>query len=140
MMMIVAIASSTRGSAAPEADTPTVTSPDVRPAQDQDEKRSLHSCGGRHGPVLANAYAERWARTVRAEITGRMLIAGPWHLRTVLDEYAAHYNEHRPHRGRNLRPLGADEITPAVNTDLATPKIRRRRVLGGLANEYERAA
>jgi transposase InsO family protein len=51
----------------------------------------------------ANAYAERWVRTVRAEVTDRMLIAGTRHLRAVLDEYAAHYNRHRPHRARNLR-------------------------------------
>ena len=88
----------------------------------------------------ANAYAERWVRTVRSEVTDRMLIAGPRHLRAVLDEYAAHYNEHRPHRARNLRPPGAAEMAPAVIADLATPKIRRRRVLGGLINEYERAA
>jgi putative transposase len=30
--------------------------------------------------------------TVRAEVTDRMLIAGPRHLRAVLDEYIAHYN------------------------------------------------
>jgi putative transposase len=43
----------------------------------------------------ANAYAERWVRTVRAEVTDRMLIAGLRHLRSVLDEYVAHYNRHR---------------------------------------------
>src|SRR5215467_7937321 len=52
----------------------------------------------------ANAHAERWVRTVRSEVTDRMLICGPRHLRMVLDEYAAHYNRHRPHRARNLRP------------------------------------
>ena len=88
----------------------------------------------------ANAHAERWVRTVRAEVTDRMLIAGPWHLRAVLHEYAVHYNEHRPHRARNLRPPGADDLTPAKVTDLATLKIRRRRVLGGLINEYQRVA
>ena len=59
----------------------------------------------------ANAYAERWVRTVRAEVTDRMLIAGPRHLRAVLDEYAAHYNRHRPHRARSLRPPDCDDIT-----------------------------
>jgi putative transposase len=51
-----------------------------------------------------------------------------------------HYNQHRPHRARNLSPPGAAEITPAVIADLAPPQIRRRRVLGGLINEYGRAA
>lgn len=88
----------------------------------------------------ANACAERWVRTARAEVTDRMLIAGPRHLHRVLDQYAAHYNEHRPHRARNLRPPGAAEITPAFIAGLTTPEIRRRRVLGGLINEYERAA
>ena len=46
----------------------------------------------------ANAYAERWVRTARAEVTDRMLIGGPRHLHMVLDEYAGHYNQHRPHR------------------------------------------
>jgi hypothetical protein len=40
----------------------------------------------------ANAYAERWVRTARAEVTDRMLITGPGHLRVVLDEYVARYN------------------------------------------------
>jgi len=88
----------------------------------------------------ANAHAERWVRTVRAEVTDRMLIAGPQHLRAALDEYAAHYNRHRPHRARNLRPPDSDDIAMAAITDLAAARIRRRRVLGGLINEYQRAA
>ena len=44
----------------------------------------------------ANAYAERRGRTVRAELTDRMLIIGPWHLRAVLDRYAVHYNQPAP--------------------------------------------
>jgi putative transposase len=88
----------------------------------------------------ANAYAQRWVRTARAEVTDRMLIAGPRHLHAVLDEYAWHYNQHRLHQARNLRPPGADETAPAFIADLAAPKIRRRRVIGELINEYERAA
>jgi putative transposase len=61
----------------------------------------------------ANAHAERWVRTDRAEVTDRMLIAGPRHLRSVLDEYAAHDNQHRPHRVRNLRPPDCDDSTTA---------------------------
>ena len=88
----------------------------------------------------SNAYAERWVRTVRAEVTDRMLITGPRHLHAVLDEYVGHYNEHRPHRSRDLRPPDYGSITMAKITDSTTAKTRRRRVLGGLINEYERAA
>jgi putative transposase len=88
----------------------------------------------------ANAYAERWVRTARAEVTDRMLIAGQRHLRAVLEEYATHYNQHRPHRARDLRPPDSGEITSTPVTDLATARIRRHKVLGGLIHEYERAA
>ncbi|GAA4632463.1 hypothetical protein GCM10023196_066020 [Actinoallomurus vinaceus] len=88
----------------------------------------------------SNACAERWVRTVRSEVTDRMLITGPRHLRAVLEQYVAHYNRHRPHQGRNLRPPdGGDGITAPV-TDLAPGRIRRRKVLGGLIHEYDRAA
>jgi putative transposase len=68
-----------------------------------------------------------------------MLIAGPRHLRAVLDEYVAHYNRHRPHQARNLRlPDHNDSITAPV-ADLAA-RIRRHKVLGGLIHECEQAA
>jgi hypothetical protein len=54
-----------------------------------------------------------------------MLIAGPRHLRAVLDEYVAHYNRHRPHRARNLRPPHCDDITIATPTDLTEARTRR---------------
>jgi putative transposase len=88
----------------------------------------------------ANAYAERWVRTARAEVTDRLLIAGSRHLRAVLNEYVAHYNRHRPHRARNLRPPDCADITTVAVTDLTTATIRRREVLGGLIHEYEKAA
>ena len=88
----------------------------------------------------ANAHAERWVRTVRAECTDRVLIVGPRHLRAVLDEYATHYNRHRPHRARNLRPPGAGDNAAAPVPHLAAARIRRCDILGGLIHEYKRAA
>jgi len=83
----------------------------------------------------ANAYAERFVRTVRAEVTDRMLIFSGRHMRTVLADYASHYNG-RPHRSRDLRPPRPDH--PVAH--LTKERIKRRPVLGGLINEYERAA
>jgi putative transposase len=49
-----------------------------------------------------NSYAERFVRTVRAECTGRMLIAGQRHLRAVMAEYIEHYNAGRSHQGHGM--------------------------------------
>ncbi len=84
----------------------------------------------------ANAYAERFVLTARTEVTDRMLIFGERHLRVVMTEYAAHYNGRRPHRSRELRPPRPDHPV----ADLSLERIKRRPVLGGLINEYERAA
>ncbi|MGH4009129.1 MAG: integrase core domain-containing protein [Pseudonocardiaceae bacterium] len=84
----------------------------------------------------ANCFAERFVRTVRAELTDRMLIFSQRHLRVVLAEYVRHYNGQRPHRARNLRP---PHPTHPV-ADLSHKRIKRRPILGGLINEYERAA
>ena len=84
----------------------------------------------------ANAYAERFVLTARTEITDRMLIFGERHLRTLLAQYESHYNGRRPHRSRQLRPPRPDHPV----ADLSKERIKRRPVLGGLINEYERAA
>jgi transposase InsO family protein len=84
----------------------------------------------------ANAYAERFVLTARTEITDRMLIFGAGHLRTILAEYETHYNGRRPHRSRRLRPPRPDHPV----ADLSHERIKRRPVLGGLINEYERVA
>ena len=73
-------------------------------------------------------------------MTDRKLITGPRHLHAIMDRYAVHYNQHRPHRALNLRPPSSAEGALAATTDLTTAKIRHRGVLGGLINKYEQAA
>jgi len=80
--------------------------------------------------------AERFVLTARTELADRILIFGERHLRTVLAQYSAHYNGRRPHRALRLQPPRPDHPVP----DLDRQRIRRRPVLGGLINEYERAA
>jgi len=46
----------------------------------------------------ANAYAERWVRTVRTECLDLLLIVSRGHLQQILRVYVQHYNRHRPHR------------------------------------------
>jgi transposase InsO family protein len=84
----------------------------------------------------ANCYAERFVLTARKEVTDRMLIFGERHLRTILAQYETHYNGRRPHRSRQLRPPRPDHPV----ADLSRKRIQRHPVLGGLINEYERAA
>jgi putative transposase len=84
----------------------------------------------------ANAVAERFVRTVRAECLDWLLILNRRHLERVLRVYADHYNRERPHRALELRPPEPDERRhrPPVG------EIRRRDRLGGLIHEYYRAA
>jgi putative transposase len=56
--------------------------------------------------------------------------------RAVLRTYAGHYNAHRPHQSRNQRPPDHDE---PVIVPFGT-RVRRRKVLGVVINEYDWAA
>jgi putative transposase len=91
-----------------------------------------------HTPVRApqaNACAERFVRTVRAECLDWLLIAGRSHLEHVLRTYTAHYNAERPHRALALVPPQAGN-TPARSN----AKVERHDLLGGLIHEYRAAA
>ncbi len=83
----------------------------------------------------ANAIAERFVRTVRAECLDWLLILNCRHLERALRVYVDHYNRERPHRSLALRPPEPDERRERAPND-----IRRRDRLGGLIHEYYRAA
>ncbi len=84
----------------------------------------------------ANAIAERFVRTVRAECLDWLLILSRRHLEGVLRVYVDHYNRERPHRALELRPPELDERRERSPEG----EIRRRDQLGGLIHEYERQA
>jgi putative transposase len=87
----------------------------------------------------ANAYAERWVRTVRTECLDWVLVWNRRHLERVLDHYVRHYNTARPHRGIDHDvPVPAAEPPPARIEQL--PRVERTDVLGGLIHEYRHAA
>ncbi len=87
----------------------------------------------------ANAYVERWVRTVRAECLDWMLIVGRRHLEQVLGVYVEHYNRHRPHRALGLQAPDSPAGLTVVAQD-QQGRIRRHDLFGGLLHQYQRAA
>jgi putative transposase len=87
-----------------------------------------------------NAYAERFVRTVRAECTDRMLIAGEQHLRAILTEYIGHYNTGRSHQGEGMGLRAPDDDPDVIVFPIPATRIQRRARLAGLINEYRQAA
>jgi len=87
-----------------------------------------------------NAICERLIGTLRQELLDRILIMNRAHLRAVLAEYQEHYNTARPHQGIGQRVPSADPRPRITAAGSGTLRIRRKPVLSGLINEYERAA
>jgi putative transposase len=87
----------------------------------------------------ANAIAERFVRTVRAECLDWLLVVNRRHLERVLRVFLDHYNTHRPHRSLDLKaPDPATRKLPVLHPPPAV--IERRDRLGGLIHEYSLAA
>jgi putative transposase len=81
--------------------------------------------------------AERFVGSIRRELLDRILVINQHHAASVLAEYAAHFNYHRPHRAlaqaAPLRPLPEHRKTD-------TTCVRRFDRLGGLLHEYQQVA
>ena len=86
--------------------------------------------------MRGNAYTERFVLTARTEVTDRMLIFGQRHLRTILDEYEAHYNGRRPHRSREY----ALDRGFSVARDIADAPRRRPTPLSGMEEQQAESA
>ena len=85
--------------------------------------------------VYANAFAERFVRSIKEECLDRVILFGEASLRRALREYVTHYHTERNHQGvgnRLLKPLATD-------SSIEEP-IRRRERLGGMLNYYYRRA
>jgi len=88
-----------------------------------------------------NAICERLVGTLRRELLDRLLILSEGHLRTVLAEYQVHYNTARPHQSIAQRvPDGEHDVGHLADAGLDRERIVRKPILGGLINEYARAA
>ena len=83
----------------------------------------------------ANAFSERFVRTVRRECLDHILVLGERQLVRVLGEYVSYYNEERPHRGLSLQTP-----EPRSTLDRADGEVVRADRIGGLVHEYHRIA
>jgi transposase InsO family protein len=82
----------------------------------------------------ANAYAERFVRSIKHECLNRVMPLGDRHLRRTIAQFVAQYHEERNHQG-----LGNALIDGAPPVD-GGRRIRCRQRLGGLLKYYARAA
>ncbi len=84
----------------------------------------------------ANCDAERFVRTIRGECTDHILLYNEHHATRILSEYENHFNHHR-HQALDQRAPNDEHRPAALPID---GLIRRHRILGGVVNEYHRAA
>ena len=82
----------------------------------------------------ANAYAERFVRSIKEECLDRLIPIGVRHFRRAVTEYVEHYHGERNHQGLDNQLISGRPVIETMNC------VRRRSRLGGLLNFYQRAA
>jgi len=85
-----------------------------------------------------HATCERFLGSIRRECLDHVVVLGEAHLRRVLREYVAYFNQDRPHQGIRQRVPGDSAAFPAHASSGGT--VRASPVLGGLHHAYRRAA
>ena len=82
----------------------------------------------------ANAYAERFVRSIKGECLDRLIPIGERHFRRAVAEYVEHYHGERNHQGLDSRLIAGPPVIDRMS------RVRCHSRLGGLLNFYERAA
>ena len=82
----------------------------------------------------ANAYAERFVRSIKEECLNRLIPFGERHHRRAVAEFVAHYHRERNHQGLD------NELIEGQPAKRCVGRVRRHQRLGGLLNYYARAA
>jgi len=94
----------------------------------------------------ANAFAERWIRSLREECLNHLIIFGLDRLQYVLDKYKDFFNQHRPHQGigncipEQLGQQMGDKAQDVGSNSVHTSDIRCHEFLVGLLKSYIRRA
>jgi transposase InsO family protein len=96
----------------------------------------LRAMGIRDRPIAPgspwqNGFAERLIGSIRRECVDHIVLLGEAHLRRILGEYAAYYNESRTHRS-------LDKDAPVSRPVQRIGSIRSYALLGGLHHHYVR--
>jgi putative transposase len=82
----------------------------------------------------ANAYAERFGRSIKGDCLDRTIPFGERHFRRAVCEFVEHHDRERNHQGpENDLIQGGPDVGSVA-------RVRRRPRLGGLLNYYSRAA
>ena len=86
--------------------------------------------------MKANAYAERWVRSVKEECLARLILFGEAALRHALTHYVAHFHHERNHQGKgNVLLFPRDTDIPHE-----PQSVQCRERLGGLLRYYHQEA
>jgi putative transposase len=83
----------------------------------------------------ANAYAERWIRSVREECLDKTLVINQARLWRVMRDYVEFFNTARPHQG-----IAQQIPVPNATNRQTSGPVRCRNVLGGIIHDYYRDA
>jgi transposase InsO family protein len=81
----------------------------------------------------ANAYAERFVRSINEECLDRLIPIGEGHFRRAVNEFLTHYHRERNHQGLDNALIEGAPVS-------GVGRVHRQSRLGGLLNFYRRVA